>query len=264
MRRALLALLLLVPLLVPLLPAPATAALTAGELRAAGIVPPPHAALPLGLVFRDEAGQAVTLGDALGGRPAVLVFADYTCTFLCGTALGATAAALDHTGLAAGEAFRLLVLPLDARDGPGDAAAMRAARLDPRTPLARAASFLTGDAAAVEQTEAALGYTARFDRATDSFAHPLGTFIIAPDGRVARVLSELGPDPATLRLALVEASAGRIGGLTDRIRLLCYGYDPVQGAYTPRIREVLMVCAALTLVLLAGGLLLLRQLESRR
>ena len=57
--------------------------------------------------------------------------------------------------------------------------------------------------------------------------------MLTADGRVARALSSLALNPRDLRLALVEAGEGRIGGLADRITLLCSGFDPVHGVYTP-------------------------------
>ena len=77
------------------------------------------------------------------------------------------------------------------------------------------------------------------------------------------MLSGLGLDADGLRLALVEAGEGRTGGLGDRIRLLCYGYDPVRGLYTPLIGRLLEAGAAATLAALALFLLLLRRAARR-
>ena len=62
-----------------------------------------HASVPLGLHFLDETGRPRTLAQAIDGRPALLVFADYTCHTLCGPILTFAAAALEQTGLRARE-----------------------------------------------------------------------------------------------------------------------------------------------------------------
>ena len=68
------------------LAAPAHAGLTEAELAGVTLAPPPGARAPLGLHLRDEAGRPLTLGEASGGRPTVLLLADYTCGSLCGAA----------------------------------------------------------------------------------------------------------------------------------------------------------------------------------
>lgn len=254
--------LLAIALLCLAAPLPAHAALTEADLAEVDLAPPPGAALPTGLAFRDEAGASLTLGKALAGRPAVLVFADYTCTVACGTTLGIAAAMLGGTALLP-DNYAFLVLGLDPRDGPAEAAAMKAAYLSPGASPAAAARLLTGDASTVRQAEKALGYRARYDAEHDQYAHPLGLVVLAPDGRVSRILPALTVQPGTLRLALVEASASRIGNLGDRLRLLCYGFDAARGIYTPVVQRLLAVGSALTILLLGGWLLLMLRRDRR-
>jgi protein SCO1/2 len=117
--------------------------------------------------------------------------------------------------------------------------------------------FLSGDQRAVDRLTRAIGYRYAYDAEHDQFAHPAGLTVLAPDGRVARVLAGLDSGADDLRLALVEAGQGRVGTLADRVRLLCYGFDPVRGVYTPAVMTILRVCGVLTLLVLGGGILLL-------
>jgi protein SCO1/2 len=71
------------------------------------------------------------------------------------------------------------------------------------------------------------------------------------------VLTGLGLSGADMRLALVEASAGKIGTVHDRIRLLCSAFDPAHGTYNLMVRRLLEFSAAVTVVLLGGGIGLL-------
>ena len=59
--------------------------------------------MPLGLRFLDEDGQAHTFDDVLAGKPAILVFADYTCRTLCCPILAFVAAGLEQLQNAEGE-----------------------------------------------------------------------------------------------------------------------------------------------------------------
>jgi protein SCO1/2 len=89
----------------------------------------PNARLPLSLQFRDDSGSSLTLGEALSGRPAVLIFADYTCRTLCGPILEFATAGLERSGLEPGVDYRLVVVGIDPKDGPAEAHAMRSSRI---------------------------------------------------------------------------------------------------------------------------------------
>jgi len=252
----------LIPLLLALVSPSARAALTEAELAAVEFAPPPGARLPVDLLLVDEDGRAVTSAGLRTGRPALLVLADFTCTTLCGTALGMAAGALDAAGLSPGADYHLLVLGIDPRDGPAEAAALKAARLG-RSPLAPHARFLSGDAGTLEAVQAALGYRVRYDAAADGYAHPLGALVLTPDGQVSQLLGGLALEPAALRLAFAEASGGRIGVIVERLRLLCYGLDPVRGVYNAFVKRALTVGTGATLIGLGGFILLLTRRRKR-
>jgi protein SCO1/2 len=241
----------------------AQAGLTEAVLDDVAAEPRPDAALPLGLRFSDETGQPRTLGDVLAGKPAILVFADYTCRTLCGPILTFVAAGLERSGLAAGADYWLVVIGLDPKDDPKSARATKAARIGSGTPLAAAAIMLTGEEAAIRTATAALGYRYAYDAEHDQFAHPAAAFAVNAAGRVTRVLSGLTLDGADLRMALVEAGEGRVGSLGDRLRLLCYGFDPVRGVYTEKITLWLELAAIFTLFGMAVAMVVMNAISRR-
>ena len=57
--------------------------------------------------------------------------------------------------------------------------------------------------------------------------------VLTPDGRLSRYFYGIEYAPRDLRLALVEAAAGRIGTPVDQVLLLCFHYDP-RPAVRPR------------------------------
>lgn len=238
-------------------PSDVEAGLTPAQLADASAQAHPGAQLPLTLRFVDDSGTMRTLGDALGGRPAVLVFADYTCRTLCGPILEFVAAGLAHSGLQAGSDYGLVVVGLNPKDGIADAHAMRGAHLDAGSPLSNAATLLTGDEAAIRALTRVAGYQYQYDVEHDQFAHPTAVYVITPQGRIARALSALGLDGNDLRLALIDAGEGRVGSFVDRVRLLCYRFDPAQGIYTSVIERWLTAACAATVLLIAVWLALL-------
>jgi protein SCO1/2 len=236
------------------LTAPAQANFTSAQLAYIAASPPANATLPLDLIFRDEYGRSTTIGRAISGMPALVIFADYTCHTLCGPIVEFAAAGLAKTGLRPGADYRLLVIGLDPKDGLDSARAMRAVHLSPGDPVGGAAEFLSGSDTDIHTATAALGLHYAYDTEHDQYAHPAAAYVLDQDGRVRRLLSPLGLDGGDLRLALVDAGNGAIGNVADRIHLLCYGYDPVRGIYTERITTMLGYAAGTTLVVMLSGL----------
>ncbi len=229
------------------------AGLTANDLSTVGVAPPAGARAPLGLGFTGVEGVRTTLGAALGGTPGVLVLADYGCRNLCGAALNLTRAGLEHTGLAPGRDYRLAVVGLNPASSPTQARAMVDGELGQGAPR-RAAAVLLGDAANTPTLARALGYRYRWDAVRGQFAHPVAAFILAPDGRLVRALSEIGLNGRDLRFALGEAGGGArrpASALATRIQAHCYGFDPATGAYDKGVSAGVKLASAglLSLVL---------------
>lgn len=244
---------------------PGRAAIVQRDLDLVGAAPPPKARLPLDSPLQGEDGSTKPLRSWLGATPDVLVLADYTCETLCGPVISIASDALAHSGLRPGQDFRLIVVGLDPKDTAAEAARMKQAQLGDDSEISKAAYFLRGDAGTIGTLSKALGFSSVYDPARDQFAHPAAMFVVTSDGKLARALSGLAVDPATIRLALVGAGKGKVGTLTDHIRLLCYGYDPARGTYSVAIGRLLAASGGATivsLVLLIG--LLLRAEGARR
>jgi protein SCO1/2 len=230
----------------------AQAGLTERQLAGVAADPAPGARLALGTIVQDVRGPDLTLGEAMGGRPALLVPVDYRCRSLCGPALALLGPILSQTGRRLGRDYAVLVLGMDPHDGEADALAMATAQLGDIA-AAPGLRLLTARAGALDAIFAALGYRTTFDKQAGRFAHPAAAFALAPDGRVVRTLSTLALDATDLDLALTE-SAGGSGSIGERLVLLCYGFDPVHGIYTPAIRRGLAAAGAATLLALAAGI----------
>jgi protein SCO1 len=230
-------------------PAGAWAGLTEQQIGEVALTPAAGARVPNALVFKDLDGRDITLGDAIAGHPTLLLPADFTCSEICGPALSIAASALSQTGLRAGRDYSLVVVGIDARDGLDAARSFTTGQIG-----GPGVSVLTGSAAAIHSLMQAIGYHFQRDAANDTIAHPAGFVTLTADGRVSRVLSSLALQPADLRLALIEAGEGTIGGFAGRLALLCYGFDALHGIYTRQIVTLLRIGGGLTVAVLAGAL----------
>jgi protein SCO1 len=210
--------------------------------------------VPLDLAFRDEAGNAVQLGDYLGRKPVILTLNYYECPMLCPLVLEGLVRSLRALSFAIGEQFDVVTVSIN----PGETAAL-AAEAEARyirgygRPNAAAGwHFLTGDEASIRQLTQAVGFRYVYDSGKDQYAHAAGIMVLTPQGRISRYFYGIEFSPRDLRLALVEAAANAIGSPVDRLLLFCYHYDPATGRYTLVVRRVLQLASLATVLSLAG------------
>jgi protein SCO1/2 len=90
----------------------------------------------------------------------------------------------------------------------------------------------------------AVGFGYRWDEDSQQFAHSAALFALTPEGVLSRILYGVQFQPQDLKLALVEASRGKIGSVVDRILLFCYRYDPVTRKYSLVLTRVMQLASA--------------------
>jgi protein SCO1/2 len=219
--------------------------------------------IPLDAGFRDEAGRAIRLGDYFGSKPVLLAFVYYDCPMLCTQVLSAMTAALGLLSLDAGGDFEVVVVSFDPKETPGLAAARRSTVVERygRPGAGAGFHFLTGEPASIERVTSAAGFRYVWDEETQQFAHPAGLIVLTPDGRLARYLFGLEYGARDLRLALVEASEGRVGSVVDSILLYCYHYDPMRGRYGLVVMRALRLAGAATVVAIGSFIVVMVRRE---
>lgn len=222
-------------------------------LAKVGVEEKPDAALPLQLTFKDERGRDVTLGSYFHpGRPVLLTLNYYRCPMLCTLELDGLVLGMKGLSFTPGDEFTVVTVSIDPRETPALAGAKKRAYLEELgKPSAEAGwHFLTGSSASIEALTEAVGFSYEYDKEGDQFGHPAVVMLITPEGRVSRYLYGVRFEPATLRLALLEAAKGKIGSTWDRFILYCYHYDAVQGRYALAALAVMRAGGALTVLVL--------------
>jgi len=221
--------------------------------------------LPLDLPFADEEGRTVPLGRYFGARPVVLSFVYYECPMLCTTVLNALASSLDTMSLQPGQDFEVVTISFDPRETPALAAAKKAAYLQryKRPGAAAGWHFLTGSQSSIDAATKAAGFRFVWDEGLKQFAHPTGILVVTPEGRIARYLFGIDYGPRDLRMALVDASAGKVGTAADSFLLYCYHYDPMTGRYGLAIMRAMRIAGAATVASLGLFIVVMVRRERR-
>jgi protein SCO1 len=212
-----------------------------------------HEHIPLDLVFRDEAGAPVRLGDYFGAKPVILTLAYYDCPNLCTMILNGLLRTLRTLSFSVGEQFNVVTVSIDPDNTPAMATAKKARYIEGygRSGAADGWHFLTGKADAIQRLAQAVGFRYTYDAEHDQFAHASGIMLLTPEGELARYFYGVEYAPRDVRLGLVEAAANRIGTPVDQLLLFCYHYDPKSGTYSLAILNTLRM-AGLGTVLVLG------------
>jgi protein SCO1/2 len=221
--------------------------------------------LPLDAEFRDEQGRQVRLGEFFGQRPVLLAFVYYDCPMLCTQVLSAITSTLGVLSLDPGKDFEVVLVSFDPRETPALAASKKAEYLAryKRPGTENGWHFLTGDEPAIKRTTSAAGFRYVWDADTQQFAHPTGIIVVTPDGRLARYLFGIEYGPRDLRLAMLEASAGKVGSVVDSLLLYCYHYDPMTGRYGFVVMRALRIAGVATVLLIVTFIVVMIRRERR-
>jgi len=208
--------------------------------------------LPRELEFRDEAGRTVQLGNYFGKRPVILALVYYECPMLCTFVLNGLTKALKPLSFDPGRQFDVVVVSFNPAETPALAAEKKALYLReyarPRT--AGGWHFLTGDADAIAALTKAAGFHYLYDAASKQYAHASGVIVVTPEGKLFRYFYGIEYAPRDLRLALVEASANKLGTVVDQVLLFCFHYDPQTGKYGVLITNVIRLAGTGTVLAL--------------
>jgi protein SCO1/2 len=237
--------------------------------------------IPAGLSFVDGRGARVAVDSLLHqNKPLLVTMGYYRCPQLCNLVHEGLAKGLKQADLRPGRDFLGLSVSVDPKEDPKSATTNQRRLLRAVSPGgdtgvgdgegARHWPFLMPDplvaAGVAPEAQAArlaeaVGFRYQYDDKSKQFAHAAVAFVLTPEGKISRYLYGVEFKPRDLRLALVEASGGRVGTTIDRVLLTCFKYDPMTQTYTPFVFGFVRIGALLSFAALATLLAVLWRRE---
>lgn len=195
------------------------------EQQGVGIDEKLGSVIPLDLTFRDENGKPVLLRRLID-RPTILAPVFYSCPDVCSFLLSNLSGTLNRLPADPGKDFIVLSVSFDETEGPPLASEKKRLYLKMiEKPFPEEGwRFLTGDRESILKLTDAVGFL--FKREGENFLHPVALIILAPDGKITRYLYGTEILPFDLRMALLEASEGRVGPTISKVLRFCFSYDP--------------------------------------
>jgi len=231
----------------------------ARDVKAIGFDEKLGALVPGDITLRDENDEPVKIKDLFTpGKPVILNLAYFRCPRLCSiTADGLIEVMNEQKSLELGKDFKILTVSFDPKDTPesaGNKAVRYRERVQQGESLKENWLFLTSDQEDIKRLTDAVGF--KFKPDGDEFAHPSGVIVLTPEGKISRYLEGIQYDPTDFRLALLEASRGKIGSsaMINKVLLFCYEFDPIGKRYALKALNIVKVAGVVTLLSICGVL----------
>jgi len=221
-----------------------------GLLSRVGIDQHLNQQVPLQLVFNDESGREVQLGEFFGKRPVILAMVYYECPMLCTQVLNGLVSSLGVLNFDVGREFDVVAVSINPKEMPALAAEKKRAYLEryKRPQSAAGWHFLTGKEENIKQLAAAVGFRYAFVPEIQQYAHGAGIEILTPKGVIAKYFYGIEFSARDIRFGVIEASDERIGTPIDDVLLLCYHYDPSTGKYGTVAIDAVRIGAVATML----------------
>jgi protein SCO1/2 len=221
-----------------------------------------NARLPLQSIFTSDNGSKVRLADFFQNNPVVLVLGYYHCPNLCSTLMDGVLQTLAAVNLPH-NAYRFVAVSIDPTENAQLAARKKYAYMPMLGRHGGDIHLLTGDKADIARLANTVGFQYQYDASLRQYIHPAGFVIATPDGHISHYFMGVRFEPKDVRLALVEASSGRIGSPVDRLLLLCCDYDPQTGRYSVAVMTVVRIVCIGIFILVASWIWLHRRSQAR-
>lgn len=221
------------------------------ELKDVGISENLGQKLDLSLMLTDETGKQVPLSSFYDGhQPVVVSLVYYSCPGLCNFHLNGAVDALKKMDWSAGEKYQYLAISFDPKETADLAVKKKETymKLYDRAGTEKGWHFLTGDPATIAKITQQIGFKYKWNEEAKEWAHASAAVVTTPDGTISRYLHGIMFDEKTFKLALNEATQGKIGSFVDKMVWLCFQYDPRQSKY---------VLYAVNIMKFGGGLIIL-------
>ena len=207
--------------------------------------------IPLDITFRDEKGQEVSLKQLIHA-PTILAPVYFSCPDVCSFLLYNLARVLNQLPSEPGKEYLVLAISFDETEKPSLAYEKKKMYLKMiEKPFPEEAwRFLTGEQENIRKLTEAIGF--HFRREGKNFLHPVSLVILSPDGKITRYIYGTDLLPFDLKMALLEASQGRIGPTVTKVLKFCFSYDPKGRKYvfnTLKVTGVVTLLFALSFIL---------------
>jgi protein SCO1/2 len=195
------------------------------------------ATLPHDAQFVTSEGDTVLLGDLIN-TPVLLALVYYECPGICSPMLTELAWVANKVDLKPGSDFKVISLSFDHEETPEIAAKWKKNYLESVDNQFPADDwiFLTGDSVNIHKVTDAAGFY--FKPSRDEFVHAGSIVTVSPESKISRYLFGTKYNPFDVKMALLDADAGKTQPTIAKVLQFCFSYDPEGRSYTLNITRI--------------------------
>jgi protein SCO1 len=189
----------------------------------------------------DESGNLVKLKNYIT-KPTILSLVYFRCPGICSPLLSGVAGVMSKLDLEPGKDYNVITISFDPSEDFKMAAEKKKNYIrtikDKQIPE-DSWKFFTADSLNIAKITDEVGF--RYLKKDNDFVHSAVLTVLSPEGKIARYLYGTDFLSFDMKMALMEASEGKVGSTIAKVMKLCYSYDPEGRRY------------ALNLTRIAGG-----------
>jgi protein SCO1/2 len=182
--------------------------------------------VPGDITLFDETGKPVKFSDVTNGKPVILTLVYYRCPGVCSPLLTELTHVVDKLDLIIGKDYNIVTVSFNTAEDYTMAAEKKKNYFNLLKVKKAGDSdwrFLTADSLNVARITDAVGF--RYIKQGNDFVHAAALTMLSPDLKITRYLYGAEYLTFDVKMALIEASEGRIGSPISKITSLCYSYD---------------------------------------
>jgi protein SCO1/2 len=199
---------------------------------------------PLESLFYDEDGNLIQLKEIIN-KPTLLMFVYYECPGICNPLMSEVASLVNKVDMIPGVDYQIISISFDELEKPEVALRKKNGFLNAIKkkidPLAW--RFLTGDSIYIKKATDGAGFY--FKREGKDFLHAGALIFLAPDGKITRYLPGTTFLPFDIKMAIIEASEGKVTPTIAKVLKFCFSYDAQGKKYALNVTRI---AATITIV----------------
>ena len=224
------------------------------EIKNVGITEKIGELVDLNLVVTDDSGEKRPLASYFKAHKPVIISPVYfNCSGLCNFHLNGLVDTLKSVDWSPSQQFEIIAFSFDWKETSDLAKKKKANYLKSygRVGTENGWHFVTADEATVKSLTDSVGFKYKWNEKVKEWSHASAAIIVSPEGKISRYLHGIMFEPRDVKLALNEASNGKVGNFVDSAMLFCFKYDNHQSKYGLQVFNLMKLAGAITVLALA-------------
>lgn len=224
------------------------------ELIGVGIEEKLGQKIDLSLKVTNEKGELVALSTFFKAhKPVIFSPVYFSCPGLCNFHLNGLTDTLKSVDWSPGNQFEIVAFSFDSKEKSDVALKKKESYLKVygRPGTEDGWHFVTADEETIRKVTESVGFKYKWNDKVQEWSHASAAIVMSDSGVISRYLHGIQFEARDVKLALNEASNGKVGNIVDSVMLYCFKYDRHQSKYGLQIFRVMQLAGALTVGILA-------------